>query len=187
MTDVLDVIRQRYSCRSFSPEPILEATLRTVAEAALHAPSGRNGQPWRLIVVSEPAVVAQVDALVLARLRDVAPAEYEAKVAHGGTVFYGAPALIAIARERREGRGSTDLEAGIVAAYVLLAATGLGLATVVNGALALLDQAPQADQIRARLGVPPGFDLALGVLLGHEGGQPKAPHAPDRDKIVWAA
>jgi nitroreductase len=186
VADLFDVIGQRYSCRSFSPQPIPEAILNKVAEAGLYAPSGHNRQPWRLIVVPDPAVVADLDALVLERLRVVAPAEYEAKRAHGGTVFYGAPAVIAIARERNGGRVSADLEVGLVAAYVLLAATALGLASVANGALPLLDEAPEAEGIRARLGVPQGFDLALGILLGHASGDPRAPHVPDPAKVIWA-
>lgn len=49
--DVMDAIRLRKSVRTFQPEPINEATLGRIMEAALRAPSGGNLQPWTFYVV----------------------------------------------------------------------------------------------------------------------------------------
>lgn len=45
--DVLPVIRERFSARAFSYEPLEEEELMTLFEAAAWAPSAMNEQPWR--------------------------------------------------------------------------------------------------------------------------------------------
>jgi nitroreductase len=45
--------------RRFRPDPIPEADLRTMLDAAIHAPNGGNAQPWRFIVARDAAVRAQ--------------------------------------------------------------------------------------------------------------------------------
>ncbi len=46
--DVLEAIRSRHSVRVFSPKPIPRKTLLSILEAALHAPSWTNSQPWEV-------------------------------------------------------------------------------------------------------------------------------------------
>jgi len=48
---ILDAIAQRRSIRKFKDEPVPEETLRKILLAATLAPSGKNRQPWRFIVV----------------------------------------------------------------------------------------------------------------------------------------
>lgn len=45
--DVHPLVRQRFSPRAFSHDPISETELLTLIEAAAWAPSSMNGQPWR--------------------------------------------------------------------------------------------------------------------------------------------
>lgn len=42
----LEIIRERWSPYSFSPSPIEEFRIKAMFEAAGHAPSSRNEQPW---------------------------------------------------------------------------------------------------------------------------------------------
>ena len=51
--NTLDAIAARRSIRKFKNDPIPEDTLRCILMAAMQAPSGKNRQPWRLIVVKE--------------------------------------------------------------------------------------------------------------------------------------
>jgi nitroreductase len=48
---VLEVIRQRRSVRAYKKDPIPEETLIRVLEAARLAPSGKNLQPWKFVIV----------------------------------------------------------------------------------------------------------------------------------------
>ncbi len=53
--DVFEAIRVRKSVRSFLDRQISDATLERVLEAARLAPSARNGQEWRFVVVRDKA------------------------------------------------------------------------------------------------------------------------------------
>lgn len=50
---VLDVIQKRRSVRKYKKDPIPEKALRRVLEAARLAPSGKNFQPWKFIIVKD--------------------------------------------------------------------------------------------------------------------------------------
>ncbi len=47
---ILDLIKNRWSARSFSGQQIPEETIHTIIEAASWAPSANNEQPWQYIV-----------------------------------------------------------------------------------------------------------------------------------------
>ncbi|MBN1381636.1 MAG: nitroreductase [Deltaproteobacteria bacterium] len=50
--DVIEAVNKRRSIRAFKSDPVPEAILKRIVEAALHAPSASNSQPWELAVVS---------------------------------------------------------------------------------------------------------------------------------------
>lgn len=51
---VLPLFINRWSPRSFKPEPIAKATLDSMVEAARWAPSSNNLQPWRFFITNGP-------------------------------------------------------------------------------------------------------------------------------------
>lgn len=60
---VYEAIRKRFSVRSYLDKPVEEDKLQRVLEAAQMAPSGNNSQPWKFVVVRDPALRARlVDA-----------------------------------------------------------------------------------------------------------------------------
>jgi nitroreductase len=58
--DFYDVIRTRRSIRSYKSDAIPANVLRQVLDAARLAPSANNTQPWRFIVVTDPATRKKV-------------------------------------------------------------------------------------------------------------------------------
>jgi nitroreductase len=50
---VLDIMKSRRSVRKYKSEPIPEDVLNKVLEAARVAPSGKNFQPWKFIIVRD--------------------------------------------------------------------------------------------------------------------------------------
>ncbi len=60
MADILDLISSRRSVRRFKEEPVSDEVVNKLIEAARWAPSGENEQPWRLIVVRDPATKAKI-------------------------------------------------------------------------------------------------------------------------------
>ena len=53
MLTVAEAIKVRRSIRSFRNDPVSDATILAMLEAARLAPSGSNRQPWRFIVVTD--------------------------------------------------------------------------------------------------------------------------------------
>src|SRR6266478_6654422 len=53
---LMDVIRGRMTNRAFAPAEIPRAHVEMILEAARHAPSGANAQPWHYVVVTNPDV-----------------------------------------------------------------------------------------------------------------------------------
>ena len=51
---VLDNIHARKSVRSYTDEPVTPEQVETLLRAAMAAPSGKNVQPWRFVVVTRP-------------------------------------------------------------------------------------------------------------------------------------
>jgi nitroreductase len=61
--ELYEALRSTRAVRRLRPDPVPDAVLRRVLEAATYAPSGGNRQPWRIIAVR--------DATVKRRLRDL--------------------------------------------------------------------------------------------------------------------
>lgn len=55
-SSVIDLISRRVSCRSYKPDPVPEAYLLRILEAARLAPSACNKQPWRFAVVRDQEI-----------------------------------------------------------------------------------------------------------------------------------
>ena len=60
--DFHDAVAARRSVRAYRPDPIPEDVFNRVMEAARLAPSAKNIQPWKFIIVRDPAIRRQVAA-----------------------------------------------------------------------------------------------------------------------------
>lgn len=60
---LMDVVRQRMTNRAFAPHEVPREHYEQILEAARHAPSGANSQPWHFIVVTDPAVKETIGQL----------------------------------------------------------------------------------------------------------------------------
>jgi len=54
--DFYDVVQKRLSVRSYKPDPVPDDVLNRVLEAGRLAPSAKNLQPWKFIIVKDPEV-----------------------------------------------------------------------------------------------------------------------------------
>ena len=55
--EVFNCIRTRRSVRGFFDQPIDQKIIDKLVEAAIWAPSGKNGQPWKLKIVTDTDVI----------------------------------------------------------------------------------------------------------------------------------
>jgi iodotyrosine deiodinase len=56
----LETIRLRRTVRDFSPDPVPDDVIAACIEAAATAPSGANLQPWKFVVVKDPAIKREI-------------------------------------------------------------------------------------------------------------------------------
>ena len=57
---VFEVIKKRYSCRAYIDKPVEQDKLDRIFEAAREAPSAKNLQDWRFVVVTDKKIKQQV-------------------------------------------------------------------------------------------------------------------------------
>lgn len=57
---LMDAVRNRMTNRAFTPYEVPREHFEMILEAARHAPSGANAQPWHYIVVTDPQVKAKI-------------------------------------------------------------------------------------------------------------------------------
>ena len=100
-------IATRRTVRDFSAEPVPFALVENAARAAASAPSGANRQPWRFVVVSDPAVKREIRVAAEAEEKESyerrMPAEWLEALAPLGTDWHKpfleiAPYLIVVFR-----------------------------------------------------------------------------------------
>ncbi|MBI4786063.1 MAG: nitroreductase family protein [Chloroflexi bacterium] len=63
---LMDVIRSRMTNRAFAPYDVPKEHYELIVEAARHAPSGANSQPWHYIVVTDPRVKERLADRIIA-------------------------------------------------------------------------------------------------------------------------
>jgi nitroreductase len=152
LPSVHELIRRRWSPRSFSAREVSTEDLKTILEAARWAASSNNEQPWRFLVARKSDGAAYERILHL-----LVPANQAwAKTA---------PVLIIMAAKRTfSHNGSPNRyglhDAGQALAHLFLQAIALGLHA--HG-MAGFD----ADRARKELEIPDDYDLGAAVALGY--------------------
>lgn len=182
-SETLDIIARRYSCRAFSDKPVPDDVLDAILTAGLHAPSANNKQPWRLVVVRDKALIEQVDAAGVAALKEKDPAGYERTMGRGGQMLYNTPVLILIAEQLIDSP-YPDLDCGILASHLVLAAASLGVDSCIAGMPRNSFAGDDGAALAKRVGIPDGFRFALSVMLGYAAGDARPGHDIDRTKII---
>ncbi len=111
--DLFEAIRERRSVREYQDKEIPKEDIEKILEAGRWAPSGRNTQPWKFIVVTD----------------DRTKEKLERTVPQG--LIKNAPVTLAIMKDKT--RGYEELKdaqgIGACAQNILLAAHGLGIGT----------------------------------------------------------
>jgi nitroreductase len=66
VSDFFAVAGNQRACRAFTDEPVGDALVGQLLEAATHAPSAENTQPWVFIVVRDPETRARIGGITAA-------------------------------------------------------------------------------------------------------------------------
>jgi nitroreductase len=153
--EIHELVRERWSPRSFSSRSIGAARLRSLLEAARWASSSMNEQPWA-IVVADRAASPQAHAAVVSTLMP-ANAAWAAQ----------APALLVVSSKTTFARNGAPnrwalYDTGQAVAQLVLQAGALGLAAHQMGGF-------DAAKASESLGIPAEYEPVVVVALGEPG------------------
>lgn len=173
--DVMEAILTRRSVRKFKPESIPQDSIIRILEAARWAPSWKNSQCPRLVVITDRKIKEDIGRILA-----------------GNRAFEGvqsAPVLIAVCAKMGEsGYGANGLatekgdwymfDCGLAVENILLSAWSLGLGSVVVGYF----DTPAAGLI---IELPEGFTLVNLIAIGVPDENPEAPPRKELEQISY--
>ena len=156
--DFTFLIQNRYSCRAFNQRKIGQEIINRILEAGRIAPTAVNKQPVHVWAVTRPEMLEAIKGVTRSN--------------------YGAPLLLVVGCRpadawvrRYDGKNGAEVDATIVATYLMLAAENAGLATLWVGSF---DPALLADLLPGT----EGYDLVAIINVGYpaDGSVPSAMH-----------
>lgn len=182
--NTIEAIAARRSIRQFKDRPIPDEALRTILMAGIQAPSGKNRQPWRFIVVKgdqRPEMIRIMDEGIQkakASGDDIGSAEWTSKVMAQApvTIFVYNPEGIRPWLAHSIGENFDDVvniqSIGAAIQNMLLAALDLGL-----GSLWICDVFYAYEELSEWLGEKGEMIAAvsLGYPAEHPGARPRKP------------
>lgn len=142
----LELARARYSERRFSPTPIEPEKLEAILEAGRLAPTAKNRQPERILVVQSPEGLAKMDRCTPCR--------------------FGAPVVLVLAYDMTVASRHPDVvdfgvvDVSIVGTHLMLAAADLGIHSCWVG---LIDP----SELRRQFDVPDRLRIISVMPMGY--------------------
>lgn len=180
--EVMEAIKTRRSIRKYKAAPVDDKSIEFVLEAARWAPSWKNTQCWRFIVVRDTKIKAELADTLWSKSPSVRNLSTDA--------IREAPVVIVACAEPgrsgyREGKVATDkgdywymFDVALAMQNLVLAAYSLGLGTVYIGGF-------DAKKAACILNVPPGFCVVSMTLLGYPNEEPSITPRKELSEIVF--
>jgi nitroreductase len=181
--EAIEAIKTRRSIRQYTATPVDDRAIELILDAARLAPSWKNTQCWRFIVVRDPGVKNELADTLMAE-----PASGATNPAD--SAIRKAPVVIVACAELGKsgysgGKLATDkgewwymFDVGLAMENLMLAAHSLGLGTVVVG---LFDTRQVADILE----VPQGFGVVAMTPLGYPAREPRPVSRKELAEIVF--
>ena len=153
-----EVVKARYSCRSYIDRQVSEEALKAILEAGRLAPTAKNLQEHHVYVLQSEEALAKVDAWSHCR--------------------FGAPTVLAVTYDKNNvytypgsNRQSGIEDAAIVATHMMLAAKDEGVDSCWLNAVHM-------DELHEALGLPENEEVLMLMDLGYaaEGAGPLPNH-----------
>ncbi len=168
--DIFQVFRDRRSIRKYKDTPVEREKIEQILNAARLAPSWKNMQCWRFLVLTDPAR----KAAVLSAFADDNP---------GKKAIAQAPVTVVVCANPLESDFSHEIEyfiadAAIAFEHICLAAHAVGLGTCWMG---LFDE----TEMKAGLGIPETMRIVGVTPLGYPDQEPKPRPRKELGEIVF--
>jgi nitroreductase len=163
---VFEAIAKRFSCRAYVDKPIEKDKLDKIFEAARQAPSAKNLQDWRFVVVTDKKIKQQV-----------ADCTNQAETLGKASAIIAACSVCS--ETMRCGQKIAPIDVAIALEHIALAATELGLATCWIGSF-------DTEKVRHVLGIPKNVAIIELMSLGYpEEGRRQTARLPVQDIVCY--
>jgi nitroreductase len=168
--DIFQVIRDRRSIRKYKDTPVEQDKIEQVLDAARLAPSWKNLQCWRFLVLTDPA---RKEVLLSAFAEDNP----------GRKAFLQAPVALVVCADPAESDVSHGIDyfvadTAIAFEHICLVAHALGLGTCWMG---LFDE----EDMKSRLNIPENMRIVGVTPLGYPDQEPKPRPRKELAEIVF--
>ena len=140
---ILETIRKRYSCRAYQDKAIEQEKLDQIFEAGRLAPSAKNMQDWRFVIVTDKEK----------RHKLAQAANNQRFIQEAGVIIVACSDTDCV---MRCGQAIGPIDVAIALEHIALQATEMGLASCWIGSL-------YPEKVRAILGIP--SDIAVIELM----------------------
>jgi nitroreductase len=185
---ILKTIYARRSVRAYAPSPLDSATVQTLLDAAVHAPTAMHEEPLAFFVVQDHALLQHLSDLA----KPIFVEEVRHRNAHGAShsfdhfirpdfnIFHGADTLIIICAKPMGQFVSADC--WLAAENLMLAASAIGLGScVIGSAVAALN----IHKVKAELGIPDEYSAIAPIVVGVPGGETPATSRKEPLILSW--
>ena len=164
MNEILKVIKNRRSIRSYLPTQIKQKDLDLIIEAGIYAPSAHNDQPWHFTVIQNTEIIQYISDKAKELLLE-SETEWMKKLVSNPNInlAYNAPTLIIVSGNKSALAPKTDCSAAIQ--NMLLAAESLNIGSVWLGVVSFFFKLE--NEVK-KLGIPEGYEPYYGVALGYK-------------------
>ena len=174
--ELMQAIEKRRSVRAYKPDPVEQAKIQAIMNAAVMAPTGMNAQAWAFGIIEDAALLEDINRRVkvflLSKL-DEWPwlTRYEEHFRNPeSSIFYKAPAVVII--YAKNDSQVAQIDCCLAAENLMLAATDLGLGTCWMGFASFVLTTPEANK---ELGVPEGYMAIAPIAVGYPADESPVP------------
>lgn len=193
MVDIFSVMSAQRACRRFDPVAVVpDVDVERMLDAAVHAPSAENTQPWSFVVVRDQRTRSDLAAW-WTETWNAGGHEYARQVASdmmyvdlehavGPSGFAAAPVVVVVLLET--GRVlEAFAQSSIFPAVqnLLLAANALGYGSCLTTGLTLFG----AERVRERLGLPEKITPMAAVYIGKPATELKPPRRRPASQVTY--
>ena len=174
---VTQAIMARRSIRKYLDKPVEHEKLAFLAECGINAPSGSNRQPWFLCVVENQELLAEVN-----KVFKTINAKQIARDKSFKNMFRNAPNIILVCTPEK---GGGEVDAGMLAQNIMLAAQSIGLGTCcLGGIVRFIQTDPKTEFFREALDIPIDYKINFILAVGYPDETPEA-KPRDSSKILF--
>ncbi|MFH1232156.1 MAG: nitroreductase family protein [Planctomycetota bacterium] len=166
--DFYEVIGKRHSIRKYKPDAVSDDKLNRILDAAHMAPSGKNGQPWRFIVVRAEEL----------RKKLIAPCRDQAFIAEAPVIIVGCANEDESYQKQGNYMKSWSIDLALAFDHLMLAATVEGLGTCWIGAF-------DEKEVKKALDIPEQLRVVGLTPLGYAATEPKPKPRKALQEIVF--